>query len=262
MSVTGETIDYGPCAFMDEYDPATVFSAIDRYGRYAYGKQPAIAHWNLTRLAECLLPLLADDNDTDRAISEAKEALAAFASTFETAYQAGLRRKLGLCTEQPGDEALARDLLQGMHENRADFTLTFRRLCDAALSPENNDSALRALFADPSVCDQWLIRWRQRLEQEPEGKSRVEGRGSKVQDAAAARRNAMRAVNPAYIPRNHRVEAVIRAAVDHDDFGPFEELLTVLSTPFDDDDHQPSSAQLFAEPPQEHERVRQTFCGT
>ena len=256
MSVTGETIDYGPCAFMDEYDPATVYSAIDRHGRYAYGNQPAIAHWNLTRLAECLVPLLANGNTT-RAIAEAEEALAAFASTFETAYHAGLRRKLGLSTEQPGDAALGRDLLREMHSQRADFTLTFRRLCDAELSPEN-DSALRTLFADPSVCDQWLSRWRQRLKQEPNGASKVEDPRLRV-TPELARRKAMRAVNPAYIPRNHRVEAMIRAAVDHDNFAPFDELLAVLATPFEDG--HPAFSH-FAEPPDDHERIRQTFCGT
>ncbi|MDB6151111.1 MAG: hypothetical protein JWQ44_2559 [Chthoniobacter sp.] len=241
MSVAGETIDYGPCAFMDEYDPAAVWSAIDRQGRYAYGNQPAIAQWNLTRLAECLLPLLS--NDTELAVQEAEEALSAFPPTFEKAYQAGLRRKLGLLTEHEADAALGRDLLSAMAANRADFTLTFRRLSGAESDAEK-DGAVRSLFADPSAFDEWAVRWRERLALESTD--------------AAARRNMMRAVNPAYIPRNHRVEAVIRAAVDRDDFGPFEELLTVLSQPFED---QPAFAH-YAGPPEEQERVRQTFCGT
>ena len=241
MSVVGETIDYGPCAFMDQYDPEAVLSAIDRHGRYAYMNQPAIGEWNLTRLAESLLPLLSED--TDIAVAEAKEALGAYAPSFEQAYDAGLRRKLGLLTEDEADVALGRDLLKAMAANGADFTLTFRRLSDAALGPEN-DSDVRSLFAAPSAYDQWVRRWRQRLEQEPSD--------------AAARRVAMRTVNPAYIPRNHRVEAVIRAAVDEDDFSPFEALLTVLSKPFED---QPAFAH-YAEPPQDHERVLQTFCGT
>ncbi|HEV7866925.1 MAG TPA: YdiU family protein [Chthoniobacteraceae bacterium] len=241
MSVAGETIDYGPCAFMDEYDPAAVWSAIDRQGRYAYGNQPAIAQWNLTRLAECLLPLLSDD--TELAVQEAEEALSAFPPTFERAYQAGLRRKLGLLTEHEADAALGRDLLSAMAANRADFTLTFRRLSGAESDAEK-DGAVRSLFADPSAFDEWAVRWRERLALESTD--------------AAARRNMMRAVNPAYIPRNHRVEAVIRAAVDRDDFGPFEELLTVLSQPFED---QPAFAH-YAGPPEEQERVRQTFCGT
>ncbi len=241
MSVAGETIDYGPCAFLDQYDPEAVFSAIDSQGRYAYGNQPAIGGWNLTRLAECLLPLLSEDEDA--AIAEATEALAAYGPTFEGAYQAGFRRKLGLRKEHAGDAALGRDLLKAMSANGADFTLTFRGLSDAVLGPEE-DSGVRSLFAEPQAYDQWVTQWRQRLALE--------------ETDAAARRVAMRSVNPAYIPRNHRVEAVIRAAVDRDDYGPFEELLSVLSKPFDD---QPAFAR-YAEPPQSHERVLQTFCGT
>ncbi len=241
MSVVGETIDYGPCAFMDEYNPEAVFSAIDRHGRYAYVNQPSIGQWNLTRLAECLLPLLSEDSEV--AVAEAQETLGAFAPSFEAAYQARLRRKLGLLTEHEGDVALGGDLLKAMGANRADFTLTFRRLSEAAAGPED-DSRLRSLFAEPCADDEWVVRWRQRLQQEPTD--------------AAARRLAMRAVNPAYIPRNHRVEAVIRAAEDENDFGPFKELLTVLSKPFED---QPAFAH-YAEPPQDHERVHQTFCGT
>ena len=224
MSVAGETIDYGPCAFLDRYDPEAAFSAIDTQGRYAYRNQPAIGHWNLTRLAECLLPLLSEDEDA--AVAEATEALGGYAPAFEDAYEAGLRRKLGLFTELDGDAALGRDLLEAMEASGADFTLTFRRLSDAASGPQG-DSGVRALFADPSAFDGWAARWRERLGREP-----MDG---------AARRAAMRSVNPAFIPRNHRVEAVIRAAVEADDFGPFEELLTVLSQPYED---QPAFAAL------------------
>ncbi len=241
MSIAGETIDYGPCAFLDRYDPAAVFSAIDSQGRYAYGNQPAIGGWNLTRLAECLLPLLSGDEDA--AVAEAQEALGAYAPSFEKAYQAGLGRKLGLLTTHEGDAALGRDLLEAMSANHADFTLTFRRLSDAGPGPAD-DGGVRSLFADGSAYEGWALRWRQRLAQEGTD--------------AGARRTAMRAVNPAYIPRNHRVEEVIRAAVDRDDFGPFEELVTVLSKPFED---QPAFGRQ-AEPPQPHERVHQTFCGT
>jgi serine/tyrosine/threonine adenylyltransferase len=241
MSIAGETIDYGPCAFMDEYDPKAVWSAIDRFGRYAYGNQPSIGLWNLTRLAECLVPLL--DPDEDAAIEQAKEALGAFGPAFEKAYQAGLRQKLGLSTERQGDADLSRDLLRAMATNHADFTLTFRRLADAAADP-TADAEVRRLFTDGTAYDAWAVRWRQRLEQEPVN--------------ASTRRDSMRAGNPAYIPRNHRVEAVIRAGVDRDDFAPFEELLTVLAKPFDD---QPEYAH-YQQPPQENERVLQTFCGT
>ena len=241
MSIAGETIDYGPCAFLDHYDPKAVWSAIDRRGRYAYLNQRAIGQWNLTALAQCFLPLLSDDEDA--AIAEAQQALGAYASIFENAYQAGLRRKIGLFSEQEGDPALAQDLLEAMAANRADFTLTFRRLSDAASDPAA-ESPVRRLFADPSAFDHWVTRWRQRIAQEPSD--------------PAARRDAMRSVNPRFIPRNHRVEAMIRAAVDSNDFAPFEELLAVLSKPFDD---QPAFAS-YAEPPQPDERVLQTFCGT
>jgi len=240
-SISGETIDYGPCAFMDHYDPATVFSSIDELGRYAYANQPRIALWNLTRLAECLLPLFSEDQE--KAISEAQSALAEFAEVFNAAYQAGLRRKLGLFTARESDQALAQDLLDAMAKNQADFTLTFRKLSDAALGLDH-DSEVRQLFADPAAYDEWAARWRRRTADEPQD--------------AATRRTAMRAVNPVFIPRNHRVEAVIEAAVNRDDFALFEELLTVLSKPYED---QPALS-AYAEPPQPHQRVLQTFCGT
>jgi uncharacterized protein YdiU (UPF0061 family) len=240
-SISGETIDYGPCAFMDQYDPATVFSSIDEQGRYAYANQPRIALWNLTRLAECLLPLLSDQQD--KAIEDAQTALGGFAEQFNDAYQTGLRGKLGLFTARDGDTALAQDLLDAMAKNQADFTLTFRRLSDAALGLAD-DGGVRQLFADPTAYDGWAIRWRQRTGDEPQ--------------TAAARRSAMRSVNPAFIPRNHRIEAVIEAAVNRDDFAPFEELLTVLSKPYED---QPAFSG-YADPPEPDQRVLQTFCGT
>jgi serine/tyrosine/threonine adenylyltransferase len=241
MSVAGETIDYGPCAFMDEYNPAMVYSAIDRMGRYAYGNQPAIGQWNLARLAECLLPLFAHDDAA--AMTDAEEALATYTTVFDDAYVAGLRRKLGLFTERDDDVELAGRLLKLMTDHGADFTLTFRRLSDAAAGAEH-DSAVGELFNDSAAFEEWATSWRARLEQEPED--------------AATRRDAMRAVNPAYVPRNHRVEAVIRAAEDEGDYLPFDELLAVLSRPFDD---QPEFAR-YASPPLEHERVHRTFCGT
>jgi serine/tyrosine/threonine adenylyltransferase len=240
-SISGETIDYGPCAFMDHYDPAMVFSSIDEQGRYAYANQPRIALWNLTRFAECLLPLFSDEQD--KAISEAQSALGDFAEAFSTAYQAGLRGKLGLFTARDGDEALAQDLLDAMAKNQADFTLTFRRLSDAAADPDG-DRNVRQLFTDPAAYDEWAAGWRRRISEEPQD--------------SAARQTAMRSVNPAFIPRNHRVEAVIEAAVNRDDFAPFEELLAVLSNPYED---QPAYA-AYAQAPEPHQRVLQTFCGT
>ncbi|CAN5705324.1 YdiU family protein [soil metagenome] len=242
MSVAGETIDYGPCAFLDAYHPETVFSSIDAGGRYAYANQPAIAHWNLARLAEALLPLL--DDDTERAVAEAKDVLAGFGPRFEAAFNGGLGRKLGFSSERDGDAALMRDLLVAMAEGGADFTLTFRRLADEAAEDAGGDPGARTLFADPPAFDAWASRWRRRLALEPQD--------------GAARRAAMRAVNPAFIPRNHRVEAVIAAAVERDDFRPFEALHEVLTRPFE---HQPAFAR-YAEPPLQHERVRETFCGT
>ena len=240
-SISGETIDYGPCAFMDQYDPATVFSSIDEQGRYAYANQPRIALWNLTRLAECLLPLFSEDKD--KAVEQAQFILGEFAEKFTTAYQAGLRQKTGLLTVRDGDEALLQDLLEAMAKNHADFTLTFRGLSEAALDADD-DQKVRQLFADPAAYDEWAVRWRQRIIDEPQN--------------PAARRTAMRSANPVFIPRNHRVEAVIQAAVNHDDFAPFEELLTVLSKPYED---QPAFAG-YADPPEPHQRVLQTFCGT
>ena len=240
-SISGETIDYGPCAFMDQYNPAAVFSSIDELGRYAYANQPRIALWNLTRFAECLLPLLADDQE--RAIEQAQVILGEFPEKFAAAYQAGLRRKTGLLTQSDGDEALIQDLLDAMAKNRADFTLTFRRLGEAALDA-GQDQNLRQLFADPAAYDEWAIRWRRRIGDEPK---------SPTERAAL-----MRAVNPAFIPRNHRIEAVIQAAVTRDDYAPFEELLRVLSKPYEE---QPALS-AYADPPEPHQRVLQTFCGT
>jgi len=241
MSIAGETIDYGPCAFMDTYHPGTVYSSIDNMGRYAYGNQPRVAHWNLTHLAETLLPLLAEDKDA--AVKEAQEAIDAFTSGFETAYAAGLSRKLGLFQSRPDDLSLAQDLLGRMAHNGVDFTLIFRRLCDAATGPDG-DAAVRNLFSDPSSFDDWAVRWRHRLAEEG--------------GDANERRTAMRAANPAFIPRNHLVEEAISAAVNDGNFAPFETLLTVLSTPYDD---QPAFG-CYVDPPRPDQVVHQTSCGT
>ena len=240
-SISGETIDYGPCAFMDHYDPAAVFSSIDEQGRYAYANQPRIALWNLTRLAECLLPLFSDDKD--KAIEEAQSVLAEFPGKFTAAYQSGLRQKIGLFTARDGDEALVQDLLDAMAKNNADFTLTFRRL-SAAAEDAARDQDVRALFADPVAYDEWVVRWRQRTGEEPQ--------------TPTERAGVMRTVNPAFIPRNHRIEAVIQAAVARDDYAPFEELLAVLAKPYEE---QQAFAD-YANPPEPHQRVLQTFCGT
>ena len=240
MTVSGQTIDYGPCAFMDSYDPTAVFSSIDRHGRYAYANQPQIGLWNLSRFAETLLPLLNDDQEA--AVADAQEALEAFAPRFQSEYMSGFRRKLGLTTEREEDNDLVQGLLSAMARNQVDFTLLFRRLADA-IEPEGA-AAVRELFVNPLEFDEWAPKWRDRLQLD-------------ARDISAARA-AMLAINPAYIPRNHRVEAMIEAAVDARDFGPFEELLQVLSRPFDD---QPQFAG-YQDPPAPHERVLATFCGT
>lgn len=240
-SVAGETIDYGPCAFLDNYDPAKVFSSIDHAGRYAYGNQPRVAQWNLARLAETLLPLLAADEAAS--VEAANEALAGFEPAFETAWLGGLRRKLGLATARDGDAELAQGLLTCMAENGADFTLTFRGLCDAAAGPAG-DAALLALFANPAAYADWATRWRKRLADEP--------------GTPTSRRDAMRAANPAFIPRNHLVEAALNAATERQDFGLFETLLDVVSSPYEER----PDFERYAAPPRPEERVEHTFCGT
>jgi serine/tyrosine/threonine adenylyltransferase len=253
-SISGETIDYGPCAFMEAYDPATVFSAIDENGRYAYANQPRIALWNLTRLAEAMLPLLEQKSASQKtgsqksriqeeAVTSANEALASFDPQFQAARIAGLRRKLGLYTERDEDLALAEDLLERMAANGADFTLTFRRLCDAAAGVEG-DIGVRELFVVPRAYDEWAAQWRKRLADE-----------SISPDARVA---AMRKANPAFIPRNHLVEEALNAAMWNQNFHPFEQLLDAVSRPYDDR----PDLDRYTTPARPEERVRQTFCGT
>ncbi len=240
-SISGETIDFGPCAFMDAYNPGTVFSSIDHAGRYAYGNQPRIAHWNLARLAETLLPLVAADEEA--AMTTAKAVIAEFAPRFEAAYLGGLNRKIGLSQAREGDQVLVQALLKAMAENEADFTLTFRRLADAAVSPDG-DAAVRALFTNPGAYDDWSLQWRERLRDDP--------------ITPEARRTAMNAVNPIYIPRNHLVEEALAAAVEKNDFTPFEWLSDVLSRPFEER----PGFERYTLRPQADQRVYQTFCGT
>jgi serine/tyrosine/threonine adenylyltransferase len=228
-ALSGETIDFGPCAFVDSYDPATTFSAIDEFGRYAYGNQPTIAQSNLARFAETLLPLL--DPNPERAVELANEAISAFMSRFQEHWLAGMRDKLGLSGNEEGDLELVRELLQAMHENAADFTLTFRRLCDAA-ADEKADADVRRLFLDPAAYDSWAARWRSRVVVQ------------RLEPNACAQ--AMRAVNPAFIPRNHRVERALGAAIEYGDFSPFADLLTVLSRPYEDQ----AAFADYANPPQ------------
>lgn len=240
MSVSGETIDYGPCAFLDVYDPRTVFSSIDRSGRYAYANQPGIASWNLTRFAECLLPHL--DADEARAVAVAEESLAHFGEAFERAYVDGFRAKIGLQSSRPEDAGLIQDLLRSMADGRADFTATFRRL-GRATEDADEDASVRDLFADPEGYDRWAVRWRERLAAE-----RI---------APSERRARMDAANPWIIPRNHQVERALEAAMAGE-LGPFERLNEALATPFEERE---AFADLAA-PPADPTLPYRTFCGT
>ncbi len=241
-SIAGETIDYGPCAFMDTYHPDTVYSSIDHMGRYAYGNQPSIAHWNLAGLAQVLLPLI--DDDEDAAVALATEVIDTFSDRFEHFYRAGMQRKLGLSEDREGDADLAQDLLSRMAENKADFTLTFRRLCDVVNPSSQSHEPVSGLFEAPASFDEWAVRWQDRLASE--------GRAS-----AECQRD-MRSVNPAYIARNHLVEEVIEAAVNEGNLEPFEELIAVLASPYED---QPGR-ERYGAPPRPDQIVHQTFCGT
>ena len=241
MALSGETIDYGPCAFMDEYDPQTVFSSIDHRGRYAYSNQPSIAQWNLARFAETLLPLIGSGQD--EAIRKATAIVNGFSAEFEAQYQDRMRAKLGLSSIRESNAALLGRLLTLMQLARADFTLVFHHLAEAALGAEH-EGALRALFSDPQPLDDWLRDWRERLQSE--GLS------------PADRHAAMRRTNPAFIPRNHLVDAALVAASDRGDTAPFLALLAVIQRPFD---RHPEHAS-WMHPPREDQRVLATFCGT
>ena len=238
MSIVGETIDYGPCAFMDTFHPGTVYSSIDYRGRYAYGNQPGIAQWNLAQLAQTLLPLLAEDAESAR--EEAQAAIDAFGQRFERAYGERFRAKLGCMQSHEDDGDLIGSLLQAMADSGADFTNTFRALCEAAAG---TDERVRSQLGADARMDVWLRRWRARLAREA------------LDPIMRAAR--MRSVNPAVIPRNHRVAEALDAAVEGD-LGPFEALLNVLAKPWDE---RPESAS-YARPPEPHEVVQQTFCGT
>jgi protein adenylyltransferase len=252
MAISGETIDYGPCAFMEAYDPATVFSSIDHRGRYAFSNQPDIAGWNLARLAEALLPLIAED--VDQAVAMATEVIAAFPAQYRRHLLRGWRAKLGLHRSEPEDDstdaALAEDWLSLMQAERVDFTLGWRRLADAAAGDE---AALRALFADARAPEAWLARWRARCAGEDESARP----GTAM--AGRSRAEAMHGVNPWVIPRNHRVEEALAAASDQGDLAPFERLLDALRQPCDE---APELAHYADPAPAQLTACHRTFCGT
>ncbi|MXQ49689.1 YdiU family protein [Salinicoccus hispanicus] len=233
MTISGETIDYGPCAFMDMYDPETVFSSIDVNKRYRYRNQPGIAQWNLARLAETLLPLIHDDKEEAMKIAQAS--LGNFGKLYNNYWQSGMRRKIGLVGGEEIDDSLANELLDLMHQYKADFTKTFRMLSLDALE----DMPLYATEAFKN----WYERWQERLESQ-----RLPVESAYEQ---------MRSVNPAVIPRNHLVEEALDAAVENGDFTKASKLIEVLSSPFED-----GHDRMFKEPPEDEERVHMTYCGT
>jgi uncharacterized protein YdiU (UPF0061 family) len=235
-AISGETIDYGPCAFLDEYHPMKKFSSIDAGGRYAFMNQPRVALWNLARFGEALLPIVSKDED--EAAQLATDTLNSFNARFDAAFGAVMGAKLGFQTEAPGDAELAMDLLTRLQDSAVDYTIFFRRLCDV------EENSVSAMFDNPGAFHEWAERWRARLASE--------------NNTPESRADAMRRANPAFIPRNHRIEEAIQAATERDDFAPFETLVRVLARPFED---QPDAAHL-AEPPAPDERVQQTFCGT
>jgi serine/tyrosine/threonine adenylyltransferase len=228
MSISGETIDYGPCAFMDVYDPATVFSFIDKNGRYAYANQPRIAQWNLARFAETLMPLLGSET---QAMGVAQSAINGFVSVFEAAYFGGLRAKLGLLKIEVDDEQLIRDLLVLLAENRQDYTIFFRTLCE-------NDVSVAQGF------ENWILRWRERAARETQDQQ--------------TRIALMKSVNPCYIPRNYLMEEMISAAIERDDYTPFEQLLLVLAKPYEER----AEFARYADKPKIFEGQYNTYCGT
>ncbi|MEH6631264.1 MAG: YdiU family protein [Halopseudomonas aestusnigri] len=246
MSIVGETIDFGPCAFMDTYHPGTVFSSIDHAGRYAWGKQPSIAHWNLSQFAQSLLPILHEDPDI--AVGIGQEAIDGFQEVFSDYYFEGFAEKFGLLTLTEGDPDFIGDSLKLLSDNEVDFTLFFRHLTSFAgfkLGSRDEDciKTLRGLFKEPKALDTWLVSWRKRLSQD--------------ETTFAERHEKMQSVNPVFIPRNHQVEAMIQAAVTGD-YAPFERLLAVLSDPYNE---QSDKADLEL-PPKPEEIVQATFCGT
>jgi uncharacterized protein YdiU (UPF0061 family) len=238
MAISGETIDYGPCAFIDAFDPAAVFSSIDHGGRYAFGNQPRIAQWNLARLAETMLGLFGGDKD--RAVADATGILESFPGRYRAHWGRGMRAKLGLTGEQPGDDELIDELLVLLHGQAVDFTSFFRALSEALRGEEER---IRSLVSEPGVIDAWLARWRRRLDSEAVAAEAVAGE--------------MERVNPAYIPRNHLVEEALESATAGD-LDPLGRLVEAVSRPFDER----PGLEDYAEPAPASFGTYRTFCGT
>jgi uncharacterized protein YdiU (UPF0061 family) len=241
-SIVGETIDYGPCAFMDKYDPKKVFSSIDQLGRYAYANQPGIGYWNLGCFGQTLLPLI--EGDVDASLKKAQEIVGQYPALFQEAYLKGLRKKLGLQTEQEGDRALAEDLLSEMAKEGVDYTVTFRNLSALGLSIAGEVRQAEKFFEHSKGFQEWIVRWNKRLREDGVH--------------AMTHTRVMRSANPAVIPRNHLVEEAIKFAVADGDYSHFHKLVEMVERPYDE----AASSTKYALPPRPEEEVTQTFCGT
>ena len=233
-ALSGETIDFGPCAMLGNYDPRTVYSSIDQRGRYAFGNQPGIAQWNMARLAECLLPLV--DNNENKAVEKVRPLIAGFPERYQRAWSAMMARKVGLGTSQDGDDSLVADLLKLMQERSLDYTVTFHRMRQAQ---SGNHTAAAHLRMD---LDDWYGRWDARLKDElPAGPAEL-----------------MAAANPVVIPRNHHMERVLQYCVDREDPGPAKDFLHVLRSPYEE----LPETRDYQDPPDDGDAFYQTFCGT
>ncbi len=254
MSIAGETIDYGPCAFMDEFSHSRVYSSIDHQARYAYGNQPKIGQWNLVRLAETLLPLFigkeidetreATDDEAQAVVKIAEDILSNYSELYHQYWLENMRKKLGLSESHEGDAELINDLLNIMESNQADFTLTFYYLSQVDQSEQARALFSQADSSDSAGFDEWVVKWQERLKEESSNEEKYSA--------------IMQTVNPVYIPRNHQIEAAIRAAEDNNDFSVFHALHEVLENPFE----LQTGKEAYMLPPEPEEVVHQTFCGT
>jgi uncharacterized protein YdiU (UPF0061 family) len=239
-SIAGETIDYGPCAFMDSYDPSTVFSSIDHHGRYSFGNQPHIIEWNLACFATCLIPLI--DEDPTKAKKQAGELIKDVSVKINKAIMDKMRQKIGLSSEQKTTHQLLEKLLKIMLDNQSDYTLTFRYLCDVL--GEKGDSKFKEQFTTQDEISKWLVEWQLCINNQGQSKEKIY--------------QSMRLVNPAFIPRNHLIERIIKAAVDHDDYSEMKALSSILSNPYKEQNVDFD----YINPPEPSEKVYKTFCGT
>jgi uncharacterized protein YdiU (UPF0061 family) len=240
-TISGQTIDYGPCAFMEAYDPNTVFSSIDYHGRYAYGNQPQIMQWNLTRLAQCLVPLI--DANQEKAIRLTQEALDLYQDKYDAYYWNGFAQKIGIQKAHETDKSLLKELFQIMTDTKADFTQTFHNLSNAIKETTNTAYLNKLCSIQPGFSD-WIKQWRTRC---------AKGSGSTTEISEL-----MHQVNPCVIPRNHRVQAVISAVYDNDEYRELHQCLNILNTPYDC----PAQYPEYMNPASPDEAIHQTFCGT